>query len=283
MNNRISKDIALILLIFVFLLGLVGCNKGTDTMYVLGIMVDGVFYEKAYQPMPAEIDESAIIGHVAYYTDTFPTKDGETNISADLIGAPYARVEGGIALLCQNEWYLCTAETSATDEAENYLNQSVIYEESICEMSDFSEAPTLIVRYGEIETPAIRSTGSWTVNLPNGYGRNWTSDGPHALESYSAYTPISITGNTKLELVFELEPTEIAVHCWPENYAASIHESNELLMEHISKASELSIQDGFISVPTDCNYICEVVATWNDENGNNGTASYGFYCSISAP
>ena len=134
MNNRILKGIALILFTLILLLGLVGCNKGTDTMYVLGIMVDGVFYEKAYQPMPAEIDESAIIGHVAYYTDTFPTKDGETNISADLIGAPYARVEGGIALLWQNEWYLCTPESAATDETE-----TVSFHKKILNKSDLSE------------------------------------------------------------------------------------------------------------------------------------------------
>lgn len=57
--------------------------------------------------MPAEIDDSAMIGYVKSYTDTFPKKDGETNISRDLIGAPYAKVDGGIALLYQNEWYLC--------------------------------------------------------------------------------------------------------------------------------------------------------------------------------
>lgn len=73
-------------------------------------MVDGTFYEKSYQPMPAEIDENAVIGYIEFYSDTIPKKDGETNISKALIGAPYARVEGGIALLCENEWYLCTAD-----------------------------------------------------------------------------------------------------------------------------------------------------------------------------
>ena len=90
-----------------------GCNKDVETMYQLGIMVDGIFYEKSAQPMPAEVDESAIIGYVKSYTDTLPKKDGETNISKDLIDAPYAKVEGGIAVLYQNEWYLCKAETSS--------------------------------------------------------------------------------------------------------------------------------------------------------------------------
>lgn len=98
------------LMLLILSLTLVGCNKGTDTMYQLGIVVDGVFYEKSYQPMPAEIDESAIIGYVSSYTDTFPEKEGQTNISKDLINAPYAKAEDGIAILIENEWYLCLPE-----------------------------------------------------------------------------------------------------------------------------------------------------------------------------
>lgn len=104
------KKLIASVLVLVCVLSLSSCNKGTDTMYQLGIMVDGVFYAQLHQPMPAEVDESAIIGYVKFYTETYPTKDGETNISKDLIGAPYAKVEGGIALLYKNEWYLCTAE-----------------------------------------------------------------------------------------------------------------------------------------------------------------------------
>ena len=101
------KKLIALVLASICVLGLVGCNKGTDTMYQLGIMVDGVFYEKSYQPMPIEVDETAIIGYIESYTDTFPKKDGETNISKNLIGKPYAKVEDGIAVLYQNEWYLC--------------------------------------------------------------------------------------------------------------------------------------------------------------------------------
>lgn len=81
-------------------------------MYLLGIMVNDVFYEISYEPMPAEVDESAIIGYIESYTDTFPDKNGETNISKMMIGAPYAKVEGGLAVLYEHEWYLCEAEIS---------------------------------------------------------------------------------------------------------------------------------------------------------------------------
>ena len=101
-----------ILVSILCVLSFVGCGKGKETMYLQGILVDGVFYEKSYQPMPAEVDESAIIGYVESYADTILKKDGESNISKDIIGAPYAKVEGGIAILYENEWYLCKAETS---------------------------------------------------------------------------------------------------------------------------------------------------------------------------
>ena len=61
------------------------------------------------EPMETEVKESAIIGYTTSYTDTFPQKDGETNFHREL-EMPYARVEGGIAVLYHNEWYLCIPE-----------------------------------------------------------------------------------------------------------------------------------------------------------------------------
>ena len=106
------KKYILILVSILCILSSVGCGEGKKKVDIQGILVDGVFYEKSYQPMPAEVDESAIIGYVESYTDTIPKKDGESNIGKDIIGAPYAKVEGGIAILYENEWYLCKAETS---------------------------------------------------------------------------------------------------------------------------------------------------------------------------
>jgi len=106
------KKFLLLVLLLGFMLGLVGCIKNVDTMYLQGIMVDQIFYEKSYQPMSSEVDESAIIGYIESYTDSYPKKDNQTNISKELIGAPYARVEGGIAILYKTEWYLCIAETT---------------------------------------------------------------------------------------------------------------------------------------------------------------------------
>lgn len=97
------------LLSIVCLLALAGCGLGphTETDYAAAIMADGKIYLKTMTALPAEIDESAIIGYTTSYTDTFPEKEGETNFNREL-NMPYARVEGGIAVLCKGEWYLCT-------------------------------------------------------------------------------------------------------------------------------------------------------------------------------
>ena len=100
------KRMSAMLLVMLFLL-LVGCSAvGTETDYPAAIMAEGTVYLKSVSAMPAEIDESAIIGYTTSYTDTYPEKDGETNFNREL-NMPYARVEGGIAVLYENEWYLC--------------------------------------------------------------------------------------------------------------------------------------------------------------------------------
>ena len=88
---------------------LTGCGFGshTESDYPAAIMADGSIYLKSANAMPIEVDESAIIGYTTAYTDSYPTKDGETNFNREL-NMPYAKVEGGVAVLCENEWYLCT-------------------------------------------------------------------------------------------------------------------------------------------------------------------------------
>ena len=92
-----KRYIALILAI-VCVLALAGCGPHTETDYPAAIMAEGEIYLKSATAIPAEIDESAIIGYTTSYTDTYPDKDGETNFNREL-NMPYARVEGGIAVL----------------------------------------------------------------------------------------------------------------------------------------------------------------------------------------
>lgn len=81
-------------------------TQQSEDCYAAAIMVDGTVYYQVFGPMPGEVDPSAILGHTTRVVDTFPEKDGETNFGTD--NMPYAKVQEGIAVLYENEWYLCT-------------------------------------------------------------------------------------------------------------------------------------------------------------------------------
>lgn len=90
-----------------FCISLLTACSDTETDYAAAIMVNGNIYYKTTMALPIEIDDSAFLGYTDSYTDTFPKKDGETNFNREL-GMPYARVEDGIVVLYENEWYLCS-------------------------------------------------------------------------------------------------------------------------------------------------------------------------------
>ena len=86
---------------------LAGCtSSGVETDYPAAIMVHGKIYYLSVEEISGEVDESAILGYTESYTDTYPEKHGETNFNREL-GMPYARVEGGLAVLMDDEWYMC--------------------------------------------------------------------------------------------------------------------------------------------------------------------------------
>ena len=100
------KKFKIVMLLICSIAALSACTSGTETDYAAAIMVNDQIYYKSVQAVPAEIDDSAILGYTKYYTDTFPKKNGETNFNREL-GMAYAKVEGGIAVLFENEWYMC--------------------------------------------------------------------------------------------------------------------------------------------------------------------------------
>lgn len=104
-----------VLFFICFLFSGIGCSfmSKTETVnstadYPASIMVNDKIYLLG-QAIPAEVDDSAIIGYTTSYTDKFPLQNGETNFNREL-NMPYAKVEGGIAVLYENEWYLCTTD-----------------------------------------------------------------------------------------------------------------------------------------------------------------------------
>ncbi len=102
------KKFMLFCLVLVFALSVVGCStEENNSDYLPKIMVEGALYRLITEEPTMEVDESAIIGYTKSYTDTVPKKDNETNFNREL-NMPIAKVEGGIAVFYNNEWYFCT-------------------------------------------------------------------------------------------------------------------------------------------------------------------------------
>lgn len=135
-----KKRIIYLMLILGLLL-FTGCKVSyTETDCAAAIMADGKIYLQTMGALPGEVDESAILGYFKSYTDTYPEKDGQTNISKDLINAPYAKVEGGIAILYQNEWYLCTPyETETISFHDKTVNKSDLSAETLEWLEQYNE------------------------------------------------------------------------------------------------------------------------------------------------
>ena len=140
------KRIKMAMLLICGILTLSACGSGTETDYAAAIMVTDQIYYKSVQAIPAEIDESAILGYTKSYTDTFPKKNGETNFNRELCMA-YAKVEEGIAVLYQNEWYLCYPKDA-------YKLETVIkfYEEPTKEGREPEVAATIELTDEQIQT-----------------------------------------------------------------------------------------------------------------------------------
>ena len=126
------KKVTMVMLMICCMVALSACGSRTETDYAAAIMVDDQIYYKSVQAVPAEIDDSAILGYTKYYTDTFPKKNGETNFNREL-GMPYARVEGGMAVLYNNEWRLCYPK-----EKEILQEQTVFLPENMPEDFEIS-------------------------------------------------------------------------------------------------------------------------------------------------
>lgn len=101
-----KKWLALFLAVF-SVLTWVGCSAKTSGQgdYPAMIMVEDTLYKSTGVEMSVEIDESAILGQADSYTSGEPARNGEINFDREM-GNPYAKVEGGVAVLVDNEWVL---------------------------------------------------------------------------------------------------------------------------------------------------------------------------------
>ena len=90
-------------LVGIFFLGGCSAKSAGQGDYPPMIMVEDTLYKSTGVEIPMEIDERAILGQTSSYATGQPKKNGEVNFNRNL-GDPYAKIEGGIAVLMDNEW-----------------------------------------------------------------------------------------------------------------------------------------------------------------------------------
>lgn len=113
---------------------------------------------------------------------------------------------------------------------------------------------------------ANKGTYTWTYDNGDGTQTGVCADSSHPLEWQEFLIPMTTSDNT-VELYFDVQPQEISVWCWSDEYWGKVEaqEENVTLSENT-----LKLKDG--------GYIYEVVAKWTGENlAAEGTAYYGFY------
>ena len=106
-----KKFIALVLAL-VCVLSLVGCGQkeqttpNTPNATIPSIVYQGNLYRTTGKQIPAEVDETAIVGNISSVVplSQFPTNEGEANFGQ--VGDPYALTADGLVVLFNNEWTL---------------------------------------------------------------------------------------------------------------------------------------------------------------------------------
>ena len=73
---------------------------------VPSIMYEGSLYRTTGKVIPAEVDQSAIVGEISSVVplSQLPTKDGEANFGQ--IGDPYAITSDGLLVIMNHEWVI---------------------------------------------------------------------------------------------------------------------------------------------------------------------------------
>ncbi len=188
--------------------------------------------------------------------------------------------KGFIAWNVRDHAFTLSMEASASDRKLLALYRLLLDEL----LSDCSQPPSLQVRCGDRDVPAVRTVCAWKrrKNLGDGGKSLVVTDGIHPLqmldeEGRVSLTPLPVPPGAEIELDFALTPEELTVRCWTEEAARAVFEDPDLLAAYEEQALELTVTEGRAAPPGPGNYIYEVRARWSDDSGYGGTAGYGFY------
>ena len=96
-----------ILAVLLCVLLLTACGQVKPNDYIPMLMVDGEHYlDSGRGPVPGEVAPEAVLGQISSTVEQSqkPTQDGQSNFGC--VGADYARVKEGIAVLIDHEWHI---------------------------------------------------------------------------------------------------------------------------------------------------------------------------------
>ncbi len=150
--------------LFVLILGsIVGCGKKEQVVpdapnaMVPSIIYKGILYRTTGKEVPAEVDESAIVGRISSVVPLtqLPTKEGEANFGE--IGDPYALTSDGLLVLMNNEWvsFYLFDDTDKEMIEGNTIIRPIIESEETIRIPESSPSPAW--------------NGEFTIELPEGY------------------------------------------------------------------------------------------------------------------
>ena len=133
------KKYSSIILSILCILILAGCSKkeqivpDTPNAMVPSIIYQGSLYRTTGKQIPAEVDESAIVGEISSVVplNQLPTKEGEANFGE--IGDQYAITSDGLLVKMNNEWTLFELPDIEVEE-------TIIYNGKECKKSELCDA-----------------------------------------------------------------------------------------------------------------------------------------------
>lgn len=133
-------------------------------------------------------------------------------------------------------------------------------------LTGMTAPPALTVLSGDQEFQTRSGTCTW-----NHGGITVYADGPLVFDSWldGDLVPLGVGPGIALELRFETMPDRLTVHAWKAECATRDH-------SRVSDSIQLLVTDDTFTIPSDTEYLYEIVAEWNKEDGFGGEAIYTF-------